>query len=423
MVFRKYRAVKQWGKMDTRIFKEIYNARNKRKMPSFKIPEAVQAIGAKVYETNDPFLFTEQAKENNAFDEVFQKSSDIQYNSSLQDHPLYQNELAHVYESSEALSDGIAQASILTNSVTRNTLPEAILNHSHLEIEEEAVRDAILHGEKYDPTLEKLPKRFDPVLFWVTHPRVHGTPVIKRNNIILNNLMRQITFAGLRSGILKSNLQINRDEPLSAILKTNSFKHPLVIRGQPHLTIHSTDPIVNAPWAGKIDVKEASEESLPDIYPISPFIDLQKESIYNPENLITRSTQNVNLHSILWAREQDAKYPWTREQNMANAIMMTYAAAVANATRNGNKTIEKPMLVRGVQLVNGRLDLVAIQLNTLDTANGENPTKNIVWFEKGLRLYKPKPYYEQMTEVENLNMDVFKKLTSLMLGFGSPHNH
>lgn len=53
MVFRKYRAVKQWGKMDTRIFKEICNSRNKRKMPSFEIPEAVKALNVAVYEPND----------------------------------------------------------------------------------------------------------------------------------------------------------------------------------------------------------------------------------------------------------------------------------------------------------------------------------------------------------------------------------
>uniref|UniRef100_A0A0M3HGB0 60S ribosomal protein L23a n=1 Tax=Ascaris lumbricoides TaxID=6252 RepID=A0A0M3HGB0_ASCLU len=42
MVFRKYRPNKQWGKMDTRIFKAILEARNKRKMPSFQVPDAVK---------------------------------------------------------------------------------------------------------------------------------------------------------------------------------------------------------------------------------------------------------------------------------------------------------------------------------------------------------------------------------------------
>lgn len=68
MVFRKYRAVKQWGKMDTRIFKEIYNSRNKRKMPAFEVPDAVKALGVPVFEPNEIFQLSnrknlvEQAK-------------------------------------------------------------------------------------------------------------------------------------------------------------------------------------------------------------------------------------------------------------------------------------------------------------------------------------------------------------------------
>lgn len=42
MVFRKYKPVSQWGKQDTRIFKAILNARNARKMPVFRVPDAVK---------------------------------------------------------------------------------------------------------------------------------------------------------------------------------------------------------------------------------------------------------------------------------------------------------------------------------------------------------------------------------------------
>ncbi|KAK0407190.1 hypothetical protein QR680_019065 [Steinernema hermaphroditum] len=51
MVFRKYKPAKQWGKVDTLIFKKILAARNERRMPGFKVPEAVQAAGAAVHDT------------------------------------------------------------------------------------------------------------------------------------------------------------------------------------------------------------------------------------------------------------------------------------------------------------------------------------------------------------------------------------
>jgi hypothetical protein len=45
---------------------------------------------------------------------------------------------------------------------------------------DEYLHDSIMHGERYDATLEKLPKRHDPILFWARYPRVHGTPIVMR---------------------------------------------------------------------------------------------------------------------------------------------------------------------------------------------------------------------------------------------------
>ncbi|EGT48358.1 hypothetical protein CAEBREN_07730 [Caenorhabditis brenneri] len=399
MVFRKYRAVKQWGKMDTRIFKEIYNSRNKRKMPAFEVPEAVKALGVPIFEPNE--VFTQTNRKKNIIEQArSQAEGEVRF--AEQEHPLQKNHPAYIFEGAEPMSDGIAQAALLTRSVVRYNLPDTILHNAaaKLDIDEEMVRDAILHGERYNPTLEKLPARFDPVMFWIRHVRLHGTPVLKR--------------------------KVNRDSPLSVYLSGGQYfsRVPLVLRGQPHLTVQSPDSTVTMPWAGPIDVKAVSTEPLPDIYPISPIIDFEKDTIYNDDLLLTRRQQKTHVHSILWSREQDQKYPWTSEQNMANAILTTYAAAIAEATRNGATKLEKPLLVRGVQLVNGRLDLVAFQLNTLKpTETGDNAEKNIVWIEKGLRLYKPKPYYEQMEVVEKLDMNVFHKFVALMLGFGAPHAH
>ncbi|EFP05241.1 hypothetical protein CRE_04088 [Caenorhabditis remanei] len=431
MVFRKYRAVKQWGKMDTRIFKEIYNSRNKRKMPAFEVPEAVKALGVPVFDSNE--IFTLSNRKNLVEQAREQVESEIRFTE--EQHPLQKNHPAYIFEGVEPMSDGIAQAALLTRSVVRNGLPDTILHNSaaKLEIDEEMVRDAILHGERYNPTLQKLPARFDPVMFWVRHIRLHGTPVVKRNNIILNNLLRHVILGGRRTQTLEHSLQVNRDAPLSVYLSGGQYfsKTPLVLRAQPHLTVQSPDSIVTMPWAGPIDIETArfnsfyySTEPLPDIYPISPIIDFETDTLYNDDLLLNRSQQQTHVHSLLWSREQDQKYPWTSEQNMANAILTTYAAAVAEATRNGTTELKKPVLVRGVQLVNGRLDLVAMQLNTLKlTEQGENTEKNIVWIEKGLRLYKPKPYYEQMEVVEKLDMNVFHKFVALMLGFGAPHVH
>uniref|UniRef100_A0A8R1EUV5 Uncharacterized protein n=1 Tax=Caenorhabditis japonica TaxID=281687 RepID=A0A8R1EUV5_CAEJA len=66
-----------------------------------------------------------------------------------------------------------------------------------------------------------------------------------------------------------------------------------------------------------------------------------------------------------------------------------------------------------------------MQLNhaEIDRRRREMRRRILFWIEKGIRLYKPKPYYEQMEVVEKLDMDVFRKFVALMLGFGAPHAH
>lgn len=48
---------------------------------------------------------------------------------------------------------------------------------------------------------------------------------------------------------------------------------------------------------------------------------------------------------------------------------------------------KQPIVSKAVQLINGKLDLVAVQINNLDlNANSNNGIKNMVWVEKGKLL-------------------------------------
>uniref|UniRef100_A0A7I4Y1D9 39S ribosomal protein L37, mitochondrial n=1 Tax=Haemonchus contortus TaxID=6289 RepID=A0A7I4Y1D9_HAECO len=415
MVFRKYRPAKQWGKVDTRVFKAILKARNNRKSAHFVVPEAVKAAGVTVYDPNDPSFMTPIIGTGKPLPDLRVDHPTFRV-PSVEEHPLYHDTRCFLFDGSTPMSDGIDQAAVLSKAIVREGLPETVIhNASHVDISEEQVRDAILHGEKYDPTLEKLPRRFDPVLFWIPHPRVYGTPVTKRLNIILDNLSRAILFSEIRSGNSSGHIRLDRDEPISATLpNVGSFApSPLVLRFQPHITLQGSKPIT--PWATADEVEEASQLQIPNIAPLSPLIDLGSDHIYNDKAVVARPSAALAVHAILWSREQDQKYPWTKEQNAANAVLHTFGAAVAEATRGGlSRDLKKdPVVVKGVQIVNGKVDLISFQLNTLNLSS-EDPTKNIVWVEKACPLYKPKPFYEQLTEVTHVNMDTWKKFVALL---------
>ncbi|CAJ0959844.1 unnamed protein product, partial [Mesorhabditis belari] len=409
MPFRKYRAVTAFSKNDTRIFKQIYQGRLKLKVPMFKTPESIKALDVQILDPNDAdFVHKLRSRGTELLEAPKTVASASFFKKSLvQDHPLYQAKKAYIFEGIEPFCDGMSQASTLTHSVLIEGLPLDIQTKAQkFDISEEKVRDAILHAEKYDPSLDKLPRRHDPVIFWVTHPRVHGTPVVKRNNILLDNLHRHLLYAMITKGTVRAEqFKLDRDEFLSAKVSSGRFSSsPLVIRSQPHLAIQTTN--ATEAWAKGEKLKEILKQPVLSCHPIDPIIDLKLDNIYNNEPLLPRKEHSLHLNTLMWTREQDQKYPWTKEQNAANAIMQTFGAAVAQARRMNleEKDIEKPILIKGVQLVDGKLDLVAVQLNTLDL-RPENAHKNVIWIEKGVRLYRPKPFYEQLKTVDELDLE------------------
>lgn len=61
------------------------------------------------------------------------------------------------------------------------------------------------------------------------------------------------------------------------------------------------------------------------------------------------------------------------------------AYGLKNFQKKSSTILEQPIVSKAVQLINGKLDLVAVQINNLNLKTGTNDgPKNMVWVEKGI---------------------------------------
>jgi hypothetical protein len=96
---------------------------------------------------------------------------------------LFKQQECFLFDGNNSLTDGIAQACAIIKATMPSALPDAVLEipDNLLPTDfERHVTDCIMAGERYDPSLDPLPKKFDPILFWIAQRRIYGTPVLKR---------------------------------------------------------------------------------------------------------------------------------------------------------------------------------------------------------------------------------------------------
>lgn len=216
------------------------------------------------------------------------------------------------------------------------------------------------------------------------------------------------------------------DAPLSGMLDLSGHfnNQPLVVRGCPHIILQKPSPAEL--WSSMDVVKGTTQENVPELRAIEATLDLDKDNIYNDESVIVRSRFPLYIQTIMYTMERDQKYPWTLEQRKANVIMNCFGAALAQAGRTlpdmkSIKTVdeieeglqEKPLVVKAVQLYNGKLDIAVIQLNSLKL--DKKGIKNEVWLKANLPLYETKPFWENMDTVEGLNMETVEDFGKLIL--------
>ncbi|KRZ43978.1 39S ribosomal protein L37, mitochondrial, partial [Trichinella pseudospiralis] len=391
----------QWGRFNTKIFKKLFEKQMKAKVEPFVIPESFKAMNIKIEDPNDP-NFGLKSKETNE-----QPMSET----------LIPGTRCFLFDGSESLAEGISQALHITNAVGRKGLPSSTMKLLNLESTtslEERIRKAAMQANIWDSTLVSLPKRRDPVLWWITWPRYHGIPVLKKSAVLLDNFFRcALTLADNYPEV--KDLRYTRDALMKAFI-VKGGESLLCFKQQPMMIVTGPRPL--EPVLSKEAVLNTREEPLVSIHPVGELIDFTEENIFEIENIWpgVAPSSFPSIHTILTVKDKDYRYPWTSKEMTGNAILSCFTAALISAIRQYGDycgVLERPIVSQCIQCCENKFDFITFQLNTTDLAKSDG-VKNVVWYDGDNELYKTLPYWEQFVEVEETNANVLRKFLAML---------
>lgn len=221
----------------------------------------------------------------------------------MQVHPLHKEEKCFLFEGTNSQTDGIDQACALINAPRASKISEDMLlkmvptNFLPADFENQVI-DCIMAGERFDPSLERLPKKFDPIIFWIAQKQFYGTPVLKRklfnfnlflisifyiSNIILRNLCMKVALLSMRDESKQFEddrlenqqtfvfwiFRCDYDAPISSFLPAaeSGIGAPLVFRHQPHIILQTRGSI--SPLANQKTVMETRQVIFETIFSLN----------------------------------------------------------------------------------------------------------------------------------------------------------
>ncbi|VDP02210.1 unnamed protein product [Soboliphyme baturini] len=363
MVVR-YRPIKQWGRYNTKLFKTMYAARLKKTFTKFMLPKAVETLGIRVEDPNHPDFPRKTTPD------VCQINHPAWARPPAEtDHPLYKETPCLRFDGTESLAEGADQlpnfllceidlgykeALSLTKAVGRQGLPNELLKRANdvpiADLETLLCR-FIMQAHQWDSTLEKLPRRRDPVYWWFVFPRYWGIPLSRKKYA---SLFHDFQGSDIFNFTQTPHMIIRAPEPLKAVCRSQL-------------------------------ITETEAESVPDIYPIDGRIDLIKDHIYNEETLLPPELPSspLSMHTLLINKDKDYYHPWTASETTGNAILCCFTAVMVAAKQkygNYKGVLPVPIVTQCIQCCDNVLDFVIFQLNTTDFSDDKG-IKNIVYFD------------------------------------------
>ncbi|KAG0722911.1 39S ribosomal protein L37, mitochondrial [Chionoecetes opilio] len=308
---------------------------------------------------------------------------------------------------------GLCQAQLITNTLTRPALPQAVTDHAAAAAAantspdlDERVKEAILHAHLLDSYQRRLPRVLDVVnnqagsSRWTTASR-------KTLNYQLLLLLDQVEGCGLERQLVEDS---------STTLMLPHGNRLMQMRHDAGYLLSSPDPL--PPMATQGEVLAASEgEDMPDLYPLSPFSNCRARDTYPTEECYAVDSPHLYPHTIFMHHNQP-RMPHTEDvfKGMSLLYAFSHAAAYAKLVQKHSLgDLDKPITVQVVHINGPQYHLGVFQLNTLNLAPSaaDKPVRNLFWTQEWETLFDSCKFKAGRGVLEGYNPKVFSLLRGL----------
>ncbi|KAL0269219.1 UNVERIFIED_CONTAM: hypothetical protein PYX00_007025 [Menopon gallinae] len=325
-------------------------------------------------------------------------------------HPDYKAEPCYIYGDNDVLVEGLEQAKILTKCEDIAQLPQSLIDaENKVELTDsfnEEVQRRILQSCVFDAHQEKLPKRKDPQRPAYNFPRDYGITDIRKNKLLLNNLVQlcdQYTSTFDKS--------ISNDALF--IYPMRAFGKLIQLELSAEVAVRSLTPL-----SPPKETENDERNPIKDMYPIHCTISLKPNHFYNKQNFFAFSgTKMPYIHTVFFSFNKTEvmnlyEEPVTTDQILGRNLMKGFAVASSQARAlygDDVTELEKPVVIQIVMADEGNIHFSVFQLNSLDVEN-ENGKKNLYWNSPIISLYDQCQYINGIPMLEGFNPDVMKRM-------------
>ncbi|KAF5308151.1 hypothetical protein FQR65_LT06331 [Abscondita terminalis] len=398
-------------KLNTILFKQHigWHFKNYWRIQGKRIPRdtgALQALAAKgipVYKPEDIFAKEEIPQLEEVPDyipkpTVFDKT-----------HPNWHERICYTYKDNNVLLEGLDQAKIITNTVElHDGLPSQIKLEKAPTKLDKIIRKIILNSHILDAEQVKLPKRKDPERPAWNFPRDYGVCESRVMKLLISKLIQAIESCDYQN--IAKQRHLIHDLHFWYPFEKDGDLIQLQLRGDSLLTSSKPlSPIIHEPTLNF---------ELPNIEPIKLTNTLNKENIYNLQNVYPienfiskRHPHTVFVHFNYQEVKNIYEEEVTEPQFFGRSLMKAFTVAATYAKQTFGDEVKKlpnPVNVQCIQTDGRIFHFGILQLNTLDTE--ENSIRNVWHQTPRMPLFDSCTYHSGKPILEGYNNEVISHL-------------